>query len=94
MKLPFADDELRLLEQNVLGLVRVLQAGCLRYAYNESRFLRKPASVISYDEEFQKLGSVDGMVTAAKIMDTAVEITHQAEAHVKFFLLFLQQFQR
>ncbi|KAI3963385.1 hypothetical protein MKW98_022807 [Papaver atlanticum] len=94
MKLPFANDELRLLEQirctityigNVLGLVRVLQAGCLRYAYSESRFLRKPASIISYNEEFQKLGSIDGMVTAAKIMDTAVEITHQAEAHVNFF---------
>ncbi|KAI3901457.1 hypothetical protein MKW92_008196, partial [Papaver armeniacum] len=94
MKLPFGDDELRLLEQirctitcigNVLGLVRVLQAGCLRYAYSESRFLRKPASITSYNEEFQKLGSIDGMVTAAKIMDTAVEITHQAEAHVKFF---------
>ncbi|KAI3843991.1 hypothetical protein MKX03_000356 [Papaver bracteatum] len=94
MKLPFGDDELRLLEQihctityigNVLGLVRVLQAGCLRYAYSESRFLRKPASITSYEEEFQKLGSIDGMVTAAKIMDTAVEITHQAEAHVNFF---------
>ncbi|KAI3918207.1 hypothetical protein MKX01_041527 [Papaver californicum] len=94
MKLPFVDEELRLLEQirctitdigNVLGLVRVLQAGCSRYAYNKSRFIYKPTSIKSYEEHFQKLGSIDGMVTAAKIMDTAIDITHQGEAHVKFF---------
>ncbi|RZC72234.1 hypothetical protein C5167_035668, partial [Papaver somniferum] len=87
MKLPFADEELWLLEQiwftitgigNVLGMVRALQAGCARHAYNKSR-------TRSYEKDIQKLGSMDEMVTAAKTVDTAIEFSHHVEARVNVF---------
>ncbi|OVA07692.1 WASH complex subunit 7 [Macleaya cordata] len=103
VKLPCTDDELRFLERlhciitemgNVLGLVRVLQAGCSRHVHHTSRFLYKPITIKSYEEHAQKLGSINGMITAGKIMDMAIENKQHAEEHVKCFSSLLTAFSK
>lgn len=83
---------------NGLGLVRSLCAGCSRHACSISRFIYRPRGVTSYAETCHKLGYIDEIVTAGRVMDMAANYKYEYEEHTDFvsslICAFSKEFQR
>ncbi|XP_019055712.1 PREDICTED: WASH complex subunit SWIP-like isoform X2 [Nelumbo nucifera] len=93
-KLFFEDHELRYLEQlryiisemgNVLGLLRILKAGCSRHVCNISRFIHGSNNSKSFREISEKLGFMDETVTAGRIVDVTLESKYRIKDHLNCF---------
>ncbi|KAJ4950569.1 hypothetical protein NE237_027401 [Protea cynaroides] len=92
-KLFFNDQELSFLDQlrciisemgNILGLLRILQAGVSRHLFSISRFIYRANNIKSFKENSQMLAFSDETITAGRILDAVIEDKYQAKDHVDF----------